>query len=93
MGMIVNMSWILLGVLGFSLLFDFNTAEKKPKKRESNEGNKKIKNYRMTITSEIQGEELKDIDLKENIISVDDNDEENNINKEKGYSLDDYIKK
>ena len=47
----------------------------------------------MTITSEIQGEELKDIDLKENIISVDDNDEENNINKEKGYSLDDYIKK
>ena len=93
MGMIVNMSWILLGVLGFTLLFDFNTAEKKPKKRESNEGNKKIKNYRMTITSEIQGEELKDIDLKENIISVDDNDEENNINKEKGYSLDDYIKK
>jgi len=96
MGMIVNMSWILLGVLGFTLVFEFNTAEKKPKKRESNDdGDGKIKNYRMTITSELQGEELKDIDLKENIINVDDNDndDENNINKEKGYSLDDYIKK
>jgi len=94
MGMIINMSWILLGVLGFTLLFEFNTAEKKHKKRESDDGDKKIKNFRMTITSEIQGEELKDIDLKENIISVDDNDDvENNINKEKGFSLDDYIKK
>ena len=96
MGMIINMSWILLGVLGFTLVFEFNTAEKKPKKRESNDdGDRKIKNYRMTITSELQGEELKDIDLKENIINVDDNDndDENNINKEKGYSLDDYIKK
>ena len=94
MGMIVNLSWILLGVLGFTLLFEFNTAEKNIKKRES-DSNKKIKNYRMTITSELQGEEMKDIETRESIISVDDNDNENsnNINKENEFSLEDYIKK
>jgi hypothetical protein len=93
-GMILNFSWVLLGVLGFSLLFDFNTATKKVKKREANE-DKKIKNFRTTITSDIQGEELKDIEKRESIISVDDNDDDNlnNKNKENEYSLDDYIKK
>ena len=93
MGMTLNFSWVLLGVLGFTLLFEFNSAEKKKKKKEMNE-DKKIKNYRMTITADIQGEELKDIDKRESIISVDDNDEDNNnIKKENEYSLDDYIKK
>ena len=93
-GMILNFSWVLLGVLGFSLLFDFNTATKKVKKREAND-DKKIKNFRTTITSDIQGEELKDIEKRESIISVDDNDDDNlnNKNKENEYSLDDYIKK
>ena len=38
---------------------------------------------------------MKDIETRESVISVDDNDEENNINisKENEYSLDDYIKK
>ena len=64
MGMILNCGWILLGFLFFTIIFDFNTAEKKKQNRES-------------------------------VISVDDNDEENNINisKENEYSLDDYIKK
>ena len=68
--------------------------KKKIPKRESND-NIKLKNYRTTITSDIQGEEMKDIETRESIISVDDNDDENNINinKENEYSLDDYIKK
>ena len=94
MGMIVNLSWILLGILGFTLLFEFNIAEKKETKRES-EINKNIKNYRTTITSDIQGEEMKDIDTRESIISVDDNEDENstNVHKENESSLEDYIKK
>ena len=94
MGMIFNCSWILLGFLLFTIVFDFNTAEKKIPKRESND-NIKLKNYRTTITSDIQGEEMKDIETRESIISVDDNDDDNNINinKENEYSLDDYIKK
>ena len=32
----------------------------------------------MTVTSDIQGEELIDIDKRESIISVDDNDDDNN---------------
>ena len=93
MGMIFNCSWILLGILGFTLLFDFNTAEKKEIKREIN-NDKKLKNYRTTITSDIQGEELQDIEKRESIISVDDNDENYvNNNKENEYRLDDYIKK
>ena len=97
-GMILNFSWVLLGVLGFSLIFEFNTASKKIKKKEINE-DKKIKNFRTTITSDIQGEELQDIEKRESIISVDDNDNDNdddnlnNKNKENEYSLDDYIKK
>ena len=94
MGMILNCSWILLGFLLFTIIFDFNTAEKKKQNRESDD-NKKIKNFRTTVTSDIQGEEMKDIETRESVISVDDNDEENNINisKENEYSLDDYIKK
>ena len=94
MGMIVNLSWIFLGILGFTLLFEFNIAEKKETKRES-EINKNIKNYRTTITSDIQGEEMKDIDTRESIISVDDNEDENrtNVHKENESSLEDYIKK
>ena len=94
MGMIFNISWILLGVLIFTLSLEFNTAEKRIKKKENN-SDTNIRNYRTTITSDIQGEELKDIDNRESIISVDDNDDENNIsnNKENEYSLDDYIKK
>jgi len=97
-GMILNFSWVLLGVLGFTLIFEFNTASKKVKKKEINE-DKKIKNFRTTITSDIQGEELQDIEKRESIISVDDNDNDNddenlnNKNKENEYSLDDYIKK
>ena len=93
-GMILNFSWVLFGVLGFTLLFEFNTADKKVKKKKINE-DKKIKNYRTTITSDIQGEELKDIDKRESIISVDDNDDDNinDKNKENEYSLDDYFKK
>ena len=70
----------------------------KVKKKEINE-DKKIKNFRTTITSDIQGEELQDIEKRESIISVDDNDNDNddenlnNKNKENEYSLDDYIKK
>ena len=92
--MILNCSWILLGFLLFTIIFDFNTAEKKKQNRESDD-NKKIKNFRTTVTSDIQGEEMKDIETRESVISVDDNDEENNINisKENEYSLDDYIKK
>ena len=53
-----------------------------------------LKNYRTTITSDIQGEELQDIEKRESIISVDDNDENYvNNNKENEYRLDDYIKK
>ena len=54
----------------------------------------KIENYRTTVTSDIQGEEMKEIDQRESIISVDDNDDNNiNSNKEHEYNLDDYIKK
>ena len=94
-GMILNFSWFLLGILGFTLLLEFNTAENKGNIKEINE-DKKIKNYRTTVTSDIQGEELRDIDKRESIISVDDNDDDNNINninKENEYNLDDYIKK
>ena len=47
------------------------------------------------MTSDIQGEELKEIDNRESIISVDDTDENSNKNnnKEHEYNLDDYIKK
>ena len=93
MGLVLNFSWGLLGVLGFTLYLEFNTVEKKintDKKKE----NKKIENYRTTVTSDIQGEELKEIDNRESIISVDDNDENNNDkNKEHEYNLDDYIQK
>ena len=95
MGMILNFSWILLFVLFFTLLFEFNTADKKINKNEIN-ADKKIKNYRMTVTSDIQGEELIDIDKRESIISVDDNDDDNNntdSNKNNEFSLDYYIKK
>lgn len=94
MGMIINFSWILLGILGFTLLLEFNTAEIKIQKIE-NDNEIKLKNYRTTITSEIQGEELKDIDKRESIISVDESDDENiiSLNKENEYSLDNYLKK
>ena len=95
MGMIINFSWILLGVFGSMLLFEFNTAENNGNVKEINE-DKKIKNYRTTITSDIQGEELKEIEQRESIISVDDNEDDNNINNfnnENEYNLDDYVKK
>ena len=95
MGMIINFSWILLGVFGSMLLFEFNTAENNGNIKEINE-DKKIKNYRTTITSDIQGEELKEIEQRESIISVDDNEDDNNINNfnnENEYNLDDYVKK
>ena len=94
MGLVLNFSWGLLGILGFTLYLEFNTVEKKinTNKKTDNQ-NKKIKNYRTTVTSDIQGEELKEIDNRESIISVDDNDETNNTNnnKEHEYNLDDYM--
>lgn len=94
MGLVLNFSWGLLGVFGVTLYLEFNTVEKKVNKNKDIE-NKKIEKYRTTVTSDIQGEELKDIDNRESIISVDDTDENtnmNNINKEHEYNLDDYIK-
>ena len=93
MGMVLNFSWGLLGVFGFTLYLEFNTVEKKVITKKMSIKNK-IENYRTTVTSDIQGEEMKEIDQRESIISVDDNDD-NNIsnNKEHEYNLDDYIKK
>ena len=91
MGLVLNFSWGLLGVLGFTLYLEFNTVEKKINTNKKKE-NKKVENYRTTVTSDIQGEELKEIDNRESIISVDDNDDNNNDkNKEHEYNLDDYI--
>ena len=93
MGMVLNFSWGLLGVFGFTLYLEFNTVEKKVVKNKMSIKNK-IENYRTTVTSDIQGEEMKEIDQRESIISVDDNDDNNiNNNKEHEYNLDDYIKK
>ena len=96
MGLVLNFSWGLLGVLGFTLYLEFNTVEKKIDINNKNENeNKKIEKFRTTVTSDIQGEELKEIDNRESIISVDDTDENTNKNnnKEHEYNLDDYIKK
>lgn len=94
MGLVLNFSWGLLGVFAFTLFLEFNTVEKKINTKINKNENKKIEKYRTTVTSDIQGEELKEIDNRESIISVDDTDE--NIidnNKEHEYNLDDYIKK
>ena len=93
MGMVLNFSWGLLGVFGFTLYLEFNTVEKKVIKNKMSIKDK-IENYRTTVTSDIQGEEMKEIDQRESIISVDDNEDNNvNSNKEHEYNLDDYIKK
>ena len=94
MGLVLNFSWGLLGVLGFTLYLEFNTVEKKIN-IEKNKEKKKVEKYRTTVTSDIQGEELKEIDNRESIISVDDTDENTgtNNNKDHEYNLDDYIKK
>jgi hypothetical protein len=94
MSMILNFSWGLLGLLCCILYLEFITVEKKINNKKVNE-NKKIEKYRTTVTSDIQGEELKEIDNRESIISVDDTDDNNdkNDNKEHEYNLDDYIKK
>ena len=93
MGLFLNFSWGLLGVFGFTLYLEFNTVEKKVNTNKTSVKNK-IEKYRTTVTSDIQGEEMKEIDQRESIISVDDNDDNNiNSNKEHEYNLDDYIKK
>ena len=95
MGMVLDFSWMLLGVFGFTLYLEFITVEKK-RNPKIEEENKKIEKLRTTVTSDIQGEELQDIDNnRESIISVDDTDANTNINKNKEheYNLDDYIKK
>jgi hypothetical protein len=94
MSMVLNFSWGLLGLLCCILYLEFITVEKKINNKKVNE-NKKIEKYRTTVTSDIQGEELKEIDNRESIISVDDTDDNNdkNCNKEHEYNLDDYIKK
>ena len=96
MGLVLNFSWGLLGVLGFTLYLEFNTVEKKVNINNNKiSENKKIEKFRTTVTSDIEGEEMKELDTRESIISVDDNDDNNinNNNKEYEYSLDDYIKK
>ena len=90
MGLVLNFSWGLLGVFGFTLYLEFNTVEKKINTNKISI-KKKIEKYRTTVTSDIQGEEMKEIDQRESIISVDDNDDNNN--KEHEYNLDDYINK
>ena len=93
MGMVLNFSWGLLGVFGFTLYLEFNTVEKKINTSKNSIKNK-VEKYRTTVTSDIQGEEMKEIDQRESIISVDDNDDNNiNNNKEHEYNLNDYIKK
>lgn len=94
MSMVLNFSWSLLGLLCCILYLEFITVEKKINNKKVKE-NKKIEKYRTTVTSDIQGEELKEIDNRESIISVDDTDDNNdkNANKEHEYNLDDYIKK
>ena len=94
MGLVLNFSWGLLGVFAFCLYLEFNTVEKKIDKGKKIENKKeKIEKFRTTVTSDIQGEELKDIDNRESIISVDDTDDNTNMNKNKEhvYTLDDYI--
>ena len=94
MGLVLNFSWGLLGVFAFCLYLEFNTVEKKIDKGKKIENKKeKIEKFRTTVTSDIQGEELKDIDNRESIISVDDTDDNTNMNnnKEHVYTLDDYI--
>ena len=93
MGMVLNFSWGLLGAFGFTLYLEFNTIEKKLNSNKVE--NKKIEKFRTTVTSDIQGEELREIDNRESIISVDDTEDNTNINKNKEnqYNLDDYIKK
>jgi len=93
MEMVLNFSWGLLGVFGFTLYLEFNTVEKKINTSKNSIKNK-VEKYRTTVTSDIQGEEMKEIDQRESIISVDDNDDNNiNNNKEHEYNLNDYIKK
>ena len=93
MGMVLNFSWGLLGMFGFTLYLEFNTVEKKINTSKNSIKNK-VEKYRTTVTSDIQGEEMKEIDQRESIISVDDNDDNNiNNNKEHEYNLNDYIKK
>ena len=93
MGMVLNFSWGLLGAFGFTLYLEFNTIEKKLNSNKVE--NKKIEKFRTTVTSDIQGEELREIDNRDSIISVDDTEDNTNINKNKEnqYNLDDYIKK
>ena len=93
MGLVLNFSWGLLGVFGFTLYLEFNTVEKKINTNKISIKNK-IEKYRTTVTSDIQGEEMKEIDQRESIISVDDNDDNNiNNNNEHEYNLDDYFRK
>ena len=94
MGLVLNFSWGLLGTLSLLLYFEFISVEKKIKTKNVTE-NKKIEHFRTTVTSDIQGEEMKEIDNRESIISVDDADDNNdkNNNNEHEYNLDDYIKK
>ena len=94
MGLVLNFSWGLLGVFAFCLYLEFNTVEKKIDKGKKFENKKeKIEKFRTTVTSDIQGEELKDIDNRESIISVDDTDDNTNMknNKEHIFTLDDYL--
>ena len=84
---VLNFSWGQLGVFDFTLYLEFNTAEKKI-------NTNKIEKYRTTDTPNIQGEEMKKIEQRKSIISVDDNDGNNiNNNKDHEYNLNDFIKK
>ena len=94
---IINFKFAFASIIAITIYFDFNSVEKQNDniKNDRNKKNNKTEHYRTSITSDIQEEELKEIDTRESIISVDDSDENNNKNKnnEHEYSLDIYIKK
>ena len=95
-GSILDCSWLFTVVLGLGLYFEWSTANKildiENKKKKGNKTNKKL---RTTVTSDIMGQELQDIDENQDRISVDDSENkiDNSKDKENEYSLKEYIEK
>ena len=95
-GSILDCSWLFAVVLGLGLYFEWSTAEKildiENEKKEKDDINK---NLRTTVTSDVMGQELQDIDENQDRISVDDSEDkiDDSEDKDNEYSLKDYIKK
>ena len=98
---IVNLTYFSIIFLSLALYKDWNSARKENRlkkvikkdiKHDIKESKISIEQLRTTVTSNVQIEELKDLDTFENRISIDDSKFTEENNSENEYSLSDIIK-